>query len=227
MPFELILFTRPEHGTGTIRPDGGGTYPSHTAVHQESGRVGIGFTLPDNTAQANGAELTLTPPPANPPRSPITQRGRLYLNRPGFPYPWTVGQQAALDLDDFAFPEIPVAPTPPPNTQDPARVPLDIILAVERTGQFDLTTTEGCGRFTEACCTQLHTLHSVNWGHVRKVGQQNQYNGHAVDAIMLKEPTLNTPAAIYDIIVNSEAPGAHAAMNFSSAVNLTLWYYPA
>ncbi len=223
MPFELILFVAPGT-TGQARRDDGSTYGSHPAVYDDgsaSGRPGIGFTFPDITPNGNGVGITLSSAPG------ITLRGILWLRVPEFIYPWVRTETAAWQLDDLTPLVVPAVPAPPVNTQDPNRIPLDIIKAIEATGQYDLTTKEGCGRFTEDCCTHLHVLHSVNWGHVRKVGQQNQFNGHAVDAIMLKEPTQNTPAAIYDIIVNSEAPGAHAALNVSSPANPAIWYYPA
>jgi hypothetical protein len=70
----------------------------------------------------------------------------------------------------------------------------------------DLTTKEGCGRFTEACCAALHAVNPL-WGHIKKSGAQNQFNGHAVDAIQLLAGEGN---GIFDIIFDSESPSAKA-----------------
>lgn len=224
MPFELIYFVNPPNTTGKLQLDNGTLALSHPAMFQN--RRGIGFTVPDGTENGHGCELTLIPPA--PDRVTVPQRGILWLRVPDFAYPWIAEQSAALAPDDMTLPLVPLSPlTPPDHQPNPNLSPLMLIKQVEATGLYDLTTKEGCGAFTEACCTVLHNEHSHEWGHVRKTGAQNQYNGHAVDALMLKISTPNTPAAIYDIIVNSEAPGATAALNFSSTVNPILWYYPA
>lgn len=187
------------------------------------GRKGQSVTLPSNTPQGNGAHLV------------ITHAGKVTLDQFGILWyqdgtmanvPFPEGG-AALLTDDFRLQDIPNAPPSNGGNQNPNLEPLNIILAVEATHQFDLTTHDGCGKFTEECCKQLHERNSKDWGHVRKFGAQEQFNGHAIDAIMLKVATPNTPAFIYDIIVNSQAPGAHAALNVASAVNESLWYYPA
>jgi hypothetical protein len=228
MSYELKLFLAPG-ATGTCRRDDGSVIPGHPTTYDDgtvSGRPAVGFTFPDSTPDGNGVQLTVSSAPG------ISLRAKLYVRTPESTYPWERSQTAAFAIDDLTnlvIPAVPVTPpvTPPDTHPNPNADPLSIILEVEARHQFDLTTKEGCGKFTEACCTELHNRHSNDWGHVRKEPSQNQWNGHGVDAIMLARATPNTPAAIYDIIVNSEAPGAHAAMNFSSSVNLALWYYPA
>jgi hypothetical protein len=222
MSYELIIFPNPLNSEGILELGNGVKLNSHPATH-ETGRKGIGFTIPDNSPNGNGAGLTLF---ANG-RITITQRAVLWLRTNDNYYPWMGNQQAAFAIDDFTLPLAPVAPPvlhPNPPMGDVK--PIDVINKVAQDNDFDLTTKEGCGLFTEECCRQLHNQHSSSWGHVEKTGAQNQYNGHAVDAIMLLNSMPNCDKAIYDIIVNSEAPGATPALNFSSPVDALKWYYP-
>lgn len=226
MSFELVIFTTPTDGQGILRLDSGVMLNSHPAVFQN--RKGIGFTCAPETANGNGAELILFAPN----RLTISQRGILWLRVNNDYYPWIDNQQAAFVPDDFRIPALPVIPpvTIPPPVNPPVisdETPIAIINRVYASKQWDLSTKEGSGLFTEACCTELHNVHSSSWGHVKKHGQQNQYNGHAVDAIMLKNSMPDCDKAIYDIIVNSESPNAVPALNFSSPVDESLWYYPA
>jgi len=59
-------------------------------------------------------------------------------------------------------------------------------------------TRESCGEFTERVILRL-AAQDRNWGHVGKSGAQNQYRGHAVDAIMYK----TVPDKVVDIIVGA------------------------
>lgn len=65
-----------------------------------------------------------------------------------------------------------------------------------------LDTHDRSGAFTELAAAVLHS-HDPNFGHLRKFGSQNQYNGHAVDAVLYKA----TGQAI-DLIIGSAEPGA-------------------
>lgn len=84
-------------------------------------------------------------------------------------------------------------------------------------------TEEGCGRFTEACCAALHEI-NPQWGHIKKVGAQNQFNGHAVDAIQL---LAGEQKGIYDIIVDSESPNAKPSFNRKGDPEPALFFFPA
>ncbi len=223
MPYELIIFTTPQNAQGVLQLDNGISLNSHPAIH-ESGRPGIGFSIPNGSPNGNGARLTLSAPEF----ITIQQRAILWLRTNDGYYPWIGSQQAAFAIDDFTLPvktnPIPI-PIPIPNLVH--LEPIVIITAVFNSGQFDLTTHNGCGKFTEQCCKQLHEHHSISWGHIKKFGAQEQYNGHAVDAIMLLNSMLDCDRGIYDIIVNSQSPGEHSALNRVGEPDSLLWYYPA
>jgi hypothetical protein len=122
-------------------------------------------------------------------------------------------------------------PTPPtPPTPGDAQAPdmLTTLQAVYDAGTWDLSeanedAADGRGAFVEVAVEALHAL-DPNWGHVRKDGAQNQYNGHAVDAINWKRPDGLT-SEIYDVVGGS----GDLVWNFidASAANLALWYFPA
>ena len=135
---------------------------------------------------------------------------------------------AFIEFDDFGELEDLAEPPPEPQpTPDPNADPLAIITAVYEQGDFDLSTKEGNGEFTEAACTALHDQHSPHWGHIRKTGAQNQYNGHAVDAIMTLYPIGETAAGGYDIVLNSVSPDAEPTFHYAGGPDPNLWYYPA
>ena len=79
-------------------------------------------------------------------------------------------------------PEVPPPPDPAPPVNKTAE---QIINDVFNATHPNLATKDGCGKFTEDSCTALHEQHSQAWGHIHKFEGQNQYNGHAVDALML------------------------------------------
>jgi len=118
-------------------------------------------------------------------------------------------------------------PVPPAGKPDPNADPFAIIKAVYEQGDYDLSTKEGCGTYTEAACMAIHGQHSLGWGHISKFEGQNQWNGHAVDAIMLLKSTPNTNAGIYDIILSTESPEAEPAWSYKGPPDSELWYYPA
>jgi len=200
----------------TLQPDSmASPIPAVPDTHV-TGRLGVSFTIPSTVPDSNGAAL----------RGPATYdpqevRGILILN----------GDDSFLRVDDIHFAKRVVCPDPIPPTPippvPPNATPWGIIKAVWATGRYELVTKAGCGIFTEACCTALHTQDSPNWGHIRKTGAQNQYNGHAVDAVMLLVGTAQTQAGIYDIISDSESTNAKPAFNFSGPPVPTLWFYPA
>jgi hypothetical protein len=130
---------------------------------------------------------------------------------------------AFIQIDDFHLTKLSVEPTPP-TPPEYSGSPEEIINKVYHSTNADLSTHDGCGKFTEDCCTALHDSNSQWWGHIKKNPGQNQYNGHAVDAIMLAS---GSGAGIYDIIHDSVSPNATPAFNYKGLADLTLWYYPA
>ena len=202
-----------------LRHDTGPTFPSVVDTHP-TGRVGRSITLPDTLLDKQGGELTLRWA-GHPNR---TQRGIVVYGIPGLP-----SNEAFLLADDFMPDQIPVPlpqpPVPIPPTPQPGETPEQTIAAVWATGQHELLTKDGCGTFTEACCQALHDRLDLSYGHVRKTGAQNQYHGHAVDALQRLVPV--DQSGIFDIITNSESPNAKPAYNRAGDTRPDLWYYPA
>jgi hypothetical protein len=150
----------------------------------------------------------------------ITGDGYLTFWVRGIVLPADVGE-STFHLDDVHLVAAAgAAPTPPDPVYPEA--PADIIHAVYDANEFDLATKEGCGEFTEACCEALHEAHSSQWGHIRKNPGQNQYNGHAVEAVML---LAGPECGIYDIVYNSESADAAPAYNYKGPPDNALWYY--
>lgn len=96
MSYELIVFPTPADAHCVLQTDPGLTIEGHPATHP-SGRPGIGFTIPADHPNGNGAQITITAPE----KVSLVQRGILFLAREGFAYPWTPGQTAAFAADDF------------------------------------------------------------------------------------------------------------------------------
>jgi hypothetical protein len=90
---------------------------------------------------------------------------------------------------------------------------------------YDQQAADGRGAYTEAAVTAMHDV-DARFGHVDKNPGQNQYNGHAVDAINFKRDD-GTMAEIYDIISGSGGIGWGLAHGGISAANLAKWKYPA
>lgn len=134
-------------------------------------------------------------------------------------------REPCFKLDDVRLVPMPAPPEPPPPP-DPSIDPYALIQAVYEEGDFDLSTKEGSGLYTEACCAALHAQHSSDWGHIKKEPAQNQFNGHAVDALMLRSAAGATVAGIYDIIWSCESPEAEPAWSYKGQPDLNLWYYP-
>lgn len=222
MSFELIIFTSEPRETVTskLTLGDGREVVGHLATHP-TGREGIGFSIPDDSPNGWQATLELTAPN----KVRILQKAILWLDKDGIDYPWTINQNAAFAVDDFIFENEKTCPPPdnPPIGDDP----LEIIESVYTNGEFDLSTKNGCGQFTEACAIALHTQLSTFWGHIKKISPQNNYNGHAVDAIMLLVSVGGIDAGIYDIIFSSESPEAKPVFNRQGDAVQSLWYYPA
>lgn len=131
------------------------------------------------------------------------------------------GSSASIAIDDFFLQPTPAEPVPepPPFSGTPA----EIIEQVWATGQYELETKEGCGTFTEGVCLALYRCNSPAWGHIRKSGAQNQWNGHAVDAVQcLAGPDLG----IWDVIHDSESENATPSCTYKGPPDPALWYPP-
>jgi len=211
---KYFVFPTPENAECKLQHDSGW---SATAVHDtdSQGRAGKSFTIPSNTPDRNGAELTVSADK----KVTVNLRGVLAFE---------ANDRAYLLCDDFRLQDEKVCPdVPPPPSDEWPTHPLGILQKVQTDNNFNLASPIGCGMFTEAGCKALHEHHHPSWGHIRKNPGQNQFNGHAVDAIQLLVNTMDTSAGIYDIITNSESQDAEVAFNFSGPPNPELWYYPA
>jgi hypothetical protein len=239
MPFKLFVFP-PDSNKATVvatHDTGGWVLPAVPGTHW-SGRAGLVVNVPDGTPNVNGVEIHIDQPGLD----RESQRGILLINTGGLPWPFDTRQEAAFAADDFHMnvtkvcPACPPCPPPCPPIPPGGKTPLEIINGVYNTGQFNLATYDGCGKFTEACTTALHTLDSEFWGHLQKFPPQNHYPDqpyvpggkvHALDALQLLRDTPTTKAGIYDIVFSSVSPEAHPTFNPAGSVNPPLWYYPA
>jgi hypothetical protein len=180
------------------------------AMHP-SGRTGQVFEIPDEVEENQGCAVQ------------IFADGKVSLNLRGILV--FDDEFAYLSVDDFTLEDaIGSEPIPPPTNGPSNNEPFTIIQWVYDTYEFDLSTHDGCGHFTEMCCQELHGRNSAQWGHIRKTGAQNQYNGHAVDALYLMA---GEGYGVYDIIHDSVSPNAKPACNWKDAGDPSLWYYPA
>lgn len=217
MPFAFVLYPTPLDAHVTLKPDSGGAVAG-IPYSDASGRPGQLCTVADGVPSNQGAELNLEAPGY----VALRLRGFLQL-KDGI---------ARLQVDDYTLPAAPSAPAPGP-TPPPATggSPLEIINRVYAATNPNLATIAGCGKFTEDCCDALHTEHSPMWGHIAKTEGQNQFNGHAVDALMLLANVSNasggTTAGVYDIIYSSASFEAKPVFNYAHPPQYELWYYPA
>jgi len=225
MSYKLIIFPNPLDSICTFKHDTSGvTLLGKGDVHP-SGRLGQSFEFPIGIPNQNGGRLVISKKG----KVDLVQRGILYLNDGILQYPWLPEQTAAFSADDFTLQDVVIIKVPAPTSPPPVILdnPFEIIKDVYKFGNFNLSTHDGCGQFTEACCKSLHELHSNQWGHIKKVGAQEQYNHHAIDAIMLLTDVTDTKSGIYDIIKNSQVPSAEPSFNRVDNTHPELWYYPA
>ena len=213
MPYAFVIYPTPVDATVTLTPDSGASYTGVPYTH-ESGRQGQVCYVAEGTPDEQGTTLNVSAPNYLPSRL----RGFLVLDQ--------ADELARLQVDDVALES---AGAPPPTTTPPTGPPnpLDIINRVYAETQPQLWTHEGCGKFTEDCCDALHVESSGYWGHIAKQPGQNQYNGHAVDAIMLPLNIPGTAAGIYDIIFSSVSAEAKPVFNLAGPPENQKWYYPA
>jgi len=213
MPYSMIVYPTPLDAAVMFTPDATGTGIPGGPYTAPDGRPGQIIYVPDDIPDQQGAWLTVE----RDGYVPMHVRGFLALN------PET--QIARLQVDDYML----VASGDPIDPVDPdsTRTPQEIIDEVYRTTDANLHTHDGCGQFTEAVCDALHREHSQKWGHVAKTPGQNQYNGHAVDAVMLLGTAKGVAAGTYDIILDSVSPEAEPAFNHVGPADPNLWLYPA
>lgn len=213
---KLYIFPTPLIAICTLVHDSGWAERGQPDIHP-SGRAGQSFNIPPNTPNGNGCQLTIEAFRM----VSLLQRGMLMLHE----------DQAYILADDFLLtpekvcPEpIPVPPTPIPTNEQPQ----DTTLRLSKNA--DLQTKEGCGKYVEACVTELRRVNLGSWQHIPKTGAQNQYNKHAVDAMNLNFPIViddvMTKSGVYDIIFNSESPEAKPVFNWVGPP-VTNGYYPA
>ncbi len=217
---KLMIFPTPLNARCQLQHDSGWAIDGKPDTDSQ-GRPGQSFDVPADTPDMWGSRLVLTADK----KISIMQRGLLVNNS----HNWLFYADDFImqDVPPPVIIEVPVPPNPdPPST---ALTPFQIIQGVQAKNKFDLSTKEGCGQLVEASVKELHERHSPNWGHIRKTGAQNQYNGHAVDALQLLVSVLtsngNTEQGIYDIVTNSESPDAKVAFNRQGDCRPDLWYY--
>ncbi len=208
MPSELVIYANAPGSVVQVTLDSGQVLSAgaSTANGRDDAHV---IALPDGT-RGQGSLLSVTADGYQ----TKTVRGIVHPNDDG---------DALYQFDDFGplEPAHTAPPTPepaPPMGDDPE----SIIHAVYETGDHDLSTHDGCGEFTEDCCAALHENHSEMWGHIRKNPGQNQYNGHAVDAVML---LAGEGCGIYDIVHDSVAPNASPQYIYKGPPDPEIWYY--
>jgi hypothetical protein len=208
MPNELVIYAQAEGSIVMLTLDSGQSLSAAASTRNGRDDAHV-LALPDGT-RGQGSLLSVTGVDSK----TKTVRGIVHPNDDG---------DALYQFDDFG--PLEPATTVPPNPEPeppPSDDPEGIINEVFAEGGHDLSTHEGCGEFTEDCCTELHERNSQWWGHIRKNPGQNQYNGHAVDALML---ATGEGAGIYDIIHDSVAPSASPQYIWKGPPDLDLWYY--
>lgn len=226
--FKLYGFPEPvAAATAIITTDGGLVVRGAIDRHPANGALCQRWDFPDGTPSDHGASIEILAPGANPTR----QHGILRL----------APERSEFVVDVWsAIPEKVCPPCPPPcpdpscHKPPPANLsPFQHVQAEYATGKYELLTKEGCGTFSEGCCTRLHNAFpAAGWGHIRKIPPQNLYNGHAVDAIQSLHAAADpsggvTLAGVYDIIKTSEDPAAEPAWSFKGPPITDAWYYPA
>ena len=215
---DLFIFSTPAEAVVTLTLDSGAVIAGAAAT--KDGRAAHRLTIPSGTP-GQGSTLKVSCDGF----TPFEGRGVLVPPAAG---------DAQFFLDDIRLVKAapvqqpqPAAPTPQTPTPGPipttSKDPQTIINAIFASGAHSLATKEGCGKFTEACCAALHTVDPM-WGHIRKSGAQNQFNGHAVDAIQL---LTGQTRGIYDIIFDSESPNAKPSFNRKGDPDAGLWFFPA
>lgn len=213
---QFLFYPDPLNALSTLKTDDGFTGTGIPAI-DPNGRHGQAINIMTGHPSGHGAEFTLEAQGYE----TLRVRGFLIIE----------SELARLEVDDYKLvllQSTPIPPTTPPPTTgpDPNANPLDIINYVFNSTNPNLSTVAGCGLFTEDCGKELHEKMHPAWGHIRKNPGQNQFNEHAVDALMLMIPSGGTAPGIYDIIQSSASPDARPVFNYVEPPNPELWYYP-
>jgi hypothetical protein len=203
--FTYTVYPTPLDAQVTLTPDGSGVPAVGERGVDHIGNPCQHVRLPRETPTGHGAWLEV----AAPGYTPLHLHGRLDVS----------AGQAWMGFDIFVLTAEPEpAPTPPPSTRTPEEIMAGI--------PANLTTVDGCGQYTEDAGKALHDEHGPAWGHIRKTPAQHQWNGHAVDALMLLYPCKGVQPGVYDIVQNSSSPEASKSFNWVGPPDPALWYYP-
>lgn len=207
MSSDLYIYAQPLGVELTLQLDNGVTLTGQPCAANGRDDAFL-FTLPSGTTP-QGAVLT-----ASYGGSSERVRGIIKPNEPSAEY----------QFDDFGV--LTAAPTPPAPgpPKPPMTEPQEVVYWVYESGAygtFDLGTHDGCGEFTEACVTCLHEHVSPGFGHIKKNPGQNQFNGHAVDALY------QMGIGVYDIVLDSMSPNGTPQYIWKDEGDPALWYYPA
>lgn len=227
---KIFLFAEGINVIARMKHDTAGwDLPAVQDIHPITGRSCFSIEVPVETESGHGCELMILADN----KVPYNVRGRLLTLMGEIP-------EWVYLVDDFRLQdevECPKLPVPiPPIPPSLSKTPQELINKIHKSGQYDLSTKEGCGQFTERCVNELHTTFSPSYGHIKKLPAQNQYNGHAVDALNLLNGHANldgttTQEGVYDIIFNSESHDpdnpSKPVFNRVGPANHSLWYYPA
>lgn len=198
---DLFIYTTPAEASVRLTLDSGAVLDGEPCVangRQDAHRLAV---PPDTPAQGGLLRVSCAG------KTPFEGRG--------------IVRGTEFVFDDVHLADAAVEPEPPPVFPYPTGTPEEIIVQVYDQGDHDLETKQGCGEFVEDCCDALHASDPM-WGHIKKTGAQNQWNGHAVDALML---AAGEACGIYDIIHDSESPNATPSYTYKGAPDLSLWYY--
>jgi len=213
MPHQFYVFNTPAgvpllEGTHvTLAHDSGWGGTAVPSV-DPAGRAGVVFDIPDSVPPGNGAQVNLEATG----KIPLQARGVLV---------YADAERAYLQCDDFTLTDVPAPPEPPIPPPVTGGTPLEIINGVYASGNYNLASKTGCGTFTEECCRQLSVAFPASlWGHVAKSPGQNQYQNHAVDAVMSLAGNDN---GIWDIITSSVSSSARPAFNRAGDSKPDLW----
>lgn len=203
---DLYLYSTPPDAAVTLTLDSGAVLhgiPCEANGRTDAHRLRV---LPDTPTQGGLLHVTCDG------MTPFSGRGIVEV----------VDDDVAFLYDDIHLQELPPPPSLPPRP-NPYQDPFAIIQAVYEQGEFDLSEKEGCGEYTEAACLELFKQQSWLWGHIRKKPEQNQWAGHAVDAVMLLVKAGDTDAGIYDIILDTESENAKPAWTWKGPPDANLF----
>ena len=211
MANELYVYTTPAEAGVELTLDSGAVLEGAGPITANGRSDAHCCQVPDGTA-GQGAALVV-----------VCEGYQPFGPHRGLVIPSETGE-AKFQLDNVVLSAAAVAPAPGPEPPPVAATdPWGIISEVYATGDYDLSTHDGCGQFTEACCTQLHERNNVMWGHFKKNPGQNQYNGHAVDAVQCLAGEFEGG---WDIIHDSVSSMAQPAFNRVGPSDPAIWYYP-